>query len=77
MQEDDKLLTLREAQEYLRASRSTVLRLVERGEIQAHRVGKGLRFYVRDLRMAVKPRSTAIGVYSVRNEEELVDIEGD
>jgi excisionase family DNA binding protein len=51
---DEKLLKLKEAQEYLRVSRSTVLRMIAKGEIRSHKVGHGLRFYEKDLNEVVR-----------------------
>lgn len=73
--EDDRLFTLSEAQEYLRASRSTILRLVASGEIQAYKVRSTLRFYERDLKRAIKPVNMSVSVDDARNPVELLDIE--
>ena len=54
MKDGEKLLTLREAYGYLRISRSTILRMRARGEIVAHKVGNGLRFYERDVKKVVR-----------------------
>jgi excisionase family DNA binding protein len=67
MKDGEKLLTLREAYGYLRISRSTILRMRARGEIQAHKVGNGLRFYEKDIKGVIK----IAGV----NEVELSDTE--
>jgi excisionase family DNA binding protein len=72
MKDGDELLTLREAYNYLRISRSTILRMRARGEIQAHKVGNGLRFYEKDIKKAVR----AVGVEGASDQVELVDTEG-
>lgn len=54
IKEGEKLLKLKEAQEYLRVSRSTVLRMIAKGEIKAYKVGGMLRFYERDLKAVIK-----------------------
>ena len=69
MPEDEQLYTLKEAQDYLRASRSTVLRLIGNGDLVAHKVGTMLRFYKRDLRAAIHR-------VEVRNSVQSIDIEG-
>ncbi len=53
-EEDEKLLTLKEAMGYLRVSRSTILRFVAKGELQEHKVGRLLRFYLGDIKKLVK-----------------------
>ena len=75
MRDGERLLTLREAYGYLKVSRSTLLRLVRREEIQAYKVGKLLRFYEKDLKMAVKPKELVVDVNRARNRVELLDIE--
>jgi excisionase family DNA binding protein len=50
IRDDDKLLTLNEAMEYLRVSRSTLYRLLESGELVGHKVGHTWRFRLQDLR---------------------------
>ena len=73
--EGERLLTLREAYGYLKVSRSTLLRLVQREEIQAYKVGKLLRFYEKDLKMAVKPKELILEANRARVWEEPLDIE--
>ena len=38
--EDEILLNVREAMEYLRVSRSTIYRLIKKGKLKGHKVGK-------------------------------------
>jgi excisionase family DNA binding protein len=49
------LLLLKEAQAYLRTSRSTIYRLMASGELQGHKVGSIWRFYKRDLDKVIRP----------------------
>lgn len=74
--EDEQLLNLKEAQEYLRASRSTILRMIKSKELKAYKVGSTLRFYVRDLKTVVKPKEVVEDVKNARNRVERLDIEG-
>jgi excisionase family DNA binding protein len=54
MPEDERLLTLKEAMEYLGVARNTLYRFMgERGLI-GHKVGSTWRFYLGDLRNFVK-----------------------
>lgn len=69
MKEDDSLLTLKETMGRLRVSRSTVLRMIAREQLKAHKVGNGLRFYENDVRNAVR-------IIGVRNQVQPIDIEG-
>lgn len=73
--EDEQLYTRKEACEYLKASRSTVMRMIASGELQAYKVGSTLRFYGRDLKSVVRPAKSMIGVEGARNRVELLDIE--
>ncbi len=50
---EHEVLTLYEAMQYLRSSRSTVLRLMQRGELQGHKLGGTWRFYRADLDRAI------------------------
>ncbi len=68
--EDEKLLTLKETCKLLRVSRSTLFRLVKRGEITARKVGSSLRFYESDIKSAVKL------VERARHQVEPLDTEG-
>lgn len=43
------LLTIDEAADYLRASRSTIYRMMWRGRLKGYKLGKELRFYLTDL----------------------------
>jgi len=54
MPEDEKLLTFKETLAYLRVSKSTLYRLMDNNEIEAHKVGGTWRFYLQDLRRFVK-----------------------
>lgn len=49
--EEDVLFNFREAQQFLRASRSKVNRLVASGELVGHKVGRNWLFYKKDLKM--------------------------
>ncbi|MDQ2906405.1 MAG: helix-turn-helix domain-containing protein [Chloroflexota bacterium] len=53
MQEEDVLLTFKEAMGYLRVSRSTLYRLMWSGQLTGHKVGSTWRFYREDLRACV------------------------
>lgn len=55
--EDEQLLTLKETLAYLKTSRSTVMRMIKREELKAYKVGSTLRFYGKDLKSVIKPRS--------------------
>ena len=45
----DSLLTLKEAMEYLKLSRSTLYKLMEKGEIKGIKIGKVWRFRKEDI----------------------------
>lgn len=75
MPEDERLFTLKEACEYLKVSRSTVLRLIQRGELKDYKVGSLLRFYKRDLDRVVKPKELILEASRARVWEEPLDIE--
>lgn len=45
----DSLLTLKEAMEYLKLSRSTFYKLMEKGEIKGIKIGKVWRFRKEDI----------------------------
>lgn len=51
--QEDTLLTFKEAMNYLRVSRSTLYRLMERGDITGRRVGYTWRFSQDELRTYV------------------------
>ena len=53
MQDEDVLLTFKEAMNYLRVSRSTLYRLMWSGQLTGHKVGSTWRFYREDLRACV------------------------
>jgi excisionase family DNA binding protein len=53
IQDDDVLLTFKEAMNYLRVSRSTLYRLMWSGQLTGHKVGSTWRFYRGDLRACV------------------------
>jgi excisionase family DNA binding protein len=73
--EDEQLYTLKEACEYLRASRSTVMRMIAREELTAYKVGSTLRFYGRDLKSVIRPTKSMVGVEDARNRVALLDTE--
>lgn len=52
--ETDDLLTFKEAQEFLRCSRSTLYRLMWTGQLAGHKVGNTWRFYRSALRKAIR-----------------------
>ena len=54
---DDTLLTFKEAQDYLRTSRSTLYRLMESGQLTGRKVGVRWRFYRQDLQACVRAPS--------------------
>ena len=53
IQQEDILLTFKEAMGYLRVSRSTLYRLMWSGQLTGHKVGSTWRFYREDLRACV------------------------
>jgi excisionase family DNA binding protein len=53
MDEQDILLTLKEAKAYLRVSRSTLYRFMNTGRLIGHKVGVTWRFYRSDLRACI------------------------
>lgn len=53
MREDEKLLTLKEALEYLRIGRTTLYKFIGESRIEGHKVGRLWRFYLGDLRSFV------------------------
>ena len=52
--DEDLLLNFREAQRFLRASRSKVYRLVASGELIGHKVGRTWLFYKTDLKQLLE-----------------------
>ncbi len=57
LNDEDVLLTFREAEEYLRVSRATVYRLVWSGQLTGHKVGKSWRFFKTDVRKLVEGKT--------------------
>lgn len=55
-QQEDVLLTFKEAMAYLRVSRSSLYRLIWSGQLVAHKVGSTWRFWQRDLKACVNPQ---------------------
>jgi excisionase family DNA binding protein len=49
-------LTVTEAAKSLRLSDKTVRRMIARGDIASHRIGRSLRLYERDLRAFISER---------------------
>ena len=62
------LLTFKEAQDYLRVSRSTLYRLMWSGQLTGHKVGSGWRFYFADVQACVRAPSHSC------NEDGAVDL---
>ncbi len=56
--EDNPLLTMEEAGNWLRLSDSELLHLVRTGELIGHQVGQSWRFYLEDLRACIKQGSS-------------------
>ena len=52
--DEDLLLNFREAQRFLRASRSKVYRLVASGDLVGHKVGRTWLFYKTDLKQLLE-----------------------
>ena len=59
---DETLLTVREAAAYLRCSRATLFRFLQRGELPGFKVGQKTVVYMRDVRSLVRAREVASGV---------------
>ncbi len=53
--QDEHLLNFKEAQQYLRCSRSTLYRLMWQGQLTGYKVGHIWKFYKQDLQACVKP----------------------
>lgn len=51
---EDRLMKFKEAMEYLRVSRSTLLRMMEREVIVGHKVGNTWRFWASDVKKCVQ-----------------------
>jgi putative molybdopterin biosynthesis protein len=58
---EDGFLTLKETTEFLRVSRSTVYRLLERGELPGYKISKRWKFGQKDLREFVAARRVSPG----------------
>jgi len=54
MQDDDKLLTLKEALAYLRIGRTTLYRFMDDEKVKGYKVGNNWRFYASELRSFVR-----------------------
>jgi len=59
IQDDEIILTFKEAQEFLRVSSSTIYRLLESGDLKGHKVGTKWRFFKSDLRASINPAMRA------------------
>lgn len=59
--EGELLLTLREAGAFLRASRSTMYRLMASGQLVGHKVGRKWLFYKNDLKALVQRQGKGCG----------------
>lgn len=55
MKSQPTILTIPEAGEMLGLSPTTIRRLISRGELKAHRVGRGIRIRSIDIDKALKP----------------------
>jgi excisionase family DNA binding protein len=53
---DDALMTIREAADYLRCSRATVFRFLQRGQLIGFKVGQKTVVYARDVKQLVRAR---------------------
>ena len=53
---NDALMTVREAAAYLRCSRATVFRFLQRGELVGFKVGQKTVVYTRDVKRLVRAR---------------------
>lgn len=63
--DQDVLLTLKEAEDFLRVSRATIYRLLSSGRLTGHKVGKGWRFYKTDVRKLVERTTTSVSPMSI------------
>lgn len=52
--EEEMLLNVQEAMEFLGISRSTIYRMIKRGDLKAYKVGAEWRFFKKDLIEFVK-----------------------
>lgn len=78
--DDEKLLTLKEALEYLRIGRTTLYRFMDDGKIIGHKVGWLWRFYLGDLRSFVNGSKSTEDANDAENKDEqrgtkMVDVE--
>jgi excisionase family DNA binding protein len=53
LSDDEKLLTLKQALDYLQIGRTTLYKLMDEGKLKAYRVGGTWRFYLGELRSFV------------------------
>jgi len=58
---DDALMTVREAAAYLRCSRATIFRFLQRGELVGFKVGQKTVVYTRDVKQLVRARDPSSG----------------
>lgn len=58
---DDALMTVREAAAYLRCSRATVFRFLQRGDLVGFKVGQKTVVYSRDVKQLVRARDQSPG----------------
>lgn len=58
-QEHEQLFTFREAQQYLRCSRSTLYRLMWNGQLAGYKVGSIWKFYKQDLVAVVQKQEVS------------------
>jgi excisionase family DNA binding protein len=60
VEEEDLLLTFKEAEDFLRVSRATLYRLLGSGQLVGHKVGRSWRFYRSDLRRFISESVPAV-----------------
>ena len=46
---EQRVLTMKEAAEYLKTTRQTILKMINAGKIKSNKVGRGYRFLQEDL----------------------------
>lgn len=46
---DQKVLTMKEATEYLKTSRQTLLKMIKEGKLKANKIGRSYRFLIEEL----------------------------
>lgn len=73
MQQEDELLKVQDVADRLHVNSRTVLRMVERGELDAVKVARSWRFRPRDINAYLKKNHTGSSVAT--QEEELLDDE--